>query len=78
MIVIIIMANIWKAHFRFDFRQAPFRAVTALSNIRLDILQMIDEGGFFLLLYLPIFPTFLLFSFIIEDYLFYFDCSSFH
>lgn len=42
-IVIITLANIWKAHFRFIFNQQPFVTASILNHIRLDILQRIDE-----------------------------------
>jgi hypothetical protein len=50
MIVIIAMANIWMAYFRFVFHQTPFLAATVLSNIRLNILQMINDDALFSLL----------------------------
>ncbi|KAI8636569.1 hypothetical protein BD408DRAFT_323060, partial [Parasitella parasitica] len=39
-IVIITLANVWKAHFRFIFQQQPFSATSILNRIRLDISKM--------------------------------------
>ncbi|EPB81367.1 hypothetical protein HMPREF1544_11916 [Mucor circinelloides 1006PhL] len=42
-IVIIAMANIWKAHYRLIFDQVSFAPAAVLNSIRIDIQKMIDE-----------------------------------
>ncbi|KAI8638155.1 hypothetical protein BD408DRAFT_352395 [Parasitella parasitica] len=44
LIVMITLANIWRAHYRFVFNQKAFETAAVLNSIRLDISKMIDEN----------------------------------
>ncbi|CEP12669.1 hypothetical protein [Parasitella parasitica] len=42
-IVILTLANIWRAHFRTVFDATPFEAQTIIANIRADVIRRINE-----------------------------------